>query len=211
MNIERVPLRQNPKLFDKLIGEIQQGLADNLEWLNHAFGRCERLVKNIDGRRYYSPNIYVGGNEYELISPDSNFGNYCFFVLNEPENLEYEVGDDTRLRTPFDIIFWVDMRTIPSGADRNTEAVKQDILHTLNGRIHTRYGRYFVTRIYDRAENVFNGFTLDEVDNQFLMQPFCGWRFYGELDVFTECDYEPEPEPTPEPDEPENPDDNGNG
>jgi hypothetical protein len=42
--------------------------------------------------------------------------------------------------------------------------------------------------VYERAENVFEGYSLDEVDNQFLMQPFAGLRITGELIVDEECD-----------------------
>jgi hypothetical protein len=48
-------------------------------------------------------------------------------------------------------------------------------------------GSFTVQRIYERAENVFDGFTLDEVDNQFLMSPFAGFRFYGEMIVTNDC------------------------
>ena len=80
--------RSNANAIEELIpsasGYIQEGLAKNLGWLNYAFGKAERLVKDYKGKRVYSPNLYVGKNEYELITPDSNIGNYCFFVLDEP-------------------------------------------------------------------------------------------------------------------------------
>jgi hypothetical protein len=44
-----------------------------------------------------------------------------------------------------------------------------------------------VSRIYERAENVFRGYTMDEVDNQFLMSPFAGWRFDGLLTIKNDC------------------------
>ena len=55
--MERVPIIKKPELFDRVIGFIQQGLADGLPWLNYSFGRSERLVKSIQGKRYYTPNI----------------------------------------------------------------------------------------------------------------------------------------------------------
>lgn len=60
--MDRVPIIKNPELFDRVIANIQKGLADGLPWLNYSFGRAERLVKSIQGKRYYTPNIYVGGN-----------------------------------------------------------------------------------------------------------------------------------------------------
>ena len=51
--MERVPIPKNPELFDRVISDIQKGLADNLPWLDHSFGRAERLVKSINGKKYY--------------------------------------------------------------------------------------------------------------------------------------------------------------
>lgn len=196
--MERIPIKTNPALFDKVIGYIQTGLADNLTWLNYAFGKAERLVKNFNGKRVYSPNLYVGKNEYELITPDSGIGNYCFFTLDEPQDVSWNVGDRTYIKAPFSLIVWVDLRTIETEDERNTESIKQDILRTLNGKLWMKEGRITINKIWEKAENIFKGFTLDEIDNQFLMQPFCGWRFEGILEAYTDCSTET---PTPTPDE----------
>lgn len=185
--MERVPIKANPQLFDKVIANLQQGLADNLAWLDYSFGKAERLIKVIQGKRYYTPNIYIGNNDYMLIAPDSNIGNYSFFVLDDPQQVDWEVGDTSVIKVPFSLIVWVDMRTIDSRDERNTESVKQQILRALNGGIWLRHGSIKINRIYERAENVFSGFTLDEVDNQFLMQPYCGWRFTGIMQIKDDC------------------------
>ena len=78
------------------------------------------------------------------------------------------------------------MRKVSDDDERNTEAVKEEILLALED-ITLRKGRFTVTRIYERAENVFAGFTLDEVDNQFMMSPYAGWRFYGEMMITNDC------------------------
>ena len=179
--------RTNPVLVDSVIDEIQTQMADNLKWMNNIFGRVERLAKVINGKTIYSANQYKAGNDYTLIAPDSGLGNFAFFVLDEPETLEYNRFDRTHFKTPCSMIVWVDMRTIPSGAERNSEAVKQEITRFLNGGLFLRSGRFFVNRIFNKAESIFKGFTLDEVDNQFLMQPFCGWRFEGEIEYLDTC------------------------
>ena len=72
-------------------------------------------------------------------------------------------------------------------AARELEAVKADILRALNGGIRMRHGAFRIDEIYTRAENVLQGFTTDEVDNQFLMSPFCGFRFHGTMTVMDVC------------------------
>lgn len=188
MAIERIYKQpeSNPKLFDKTIQNLQDALG-GLSWLNHIFGRCERLVKVVDGQRRYTPNVYCGRDEYILLTPDNtDLGNYCFFVMEEPQTVT-KPSQMYRLRSPFSLVVWYDQRTIPNDADgRNTEAVKDDILRTIHDA-WIKNGYVNVERIYERAENVFEVFSLDEVDNQFLMSPFAGLRLTGEMIVNEDC------------------------
>ena len=188
MAISRVPLRQNPKLFDRPIGQLQQGLADRLGWLDYSFGRAERLAKVIDGRRYYTPNVYVGRNDYEVIMPDTiKFGNYSFFVLDEPQEVNHPMQEQVHVSAPFSLIVWVDMRKVGDEVDeRNTEAVKESVLMAI-GDIHLQRGRVTIERIYERAENVWQGFTQDETQNQFMMSPYAGFRFTGVITTVNDC------------------------
>ena len=174
-------------LFDKVIQGLQDALGE-LSWLNHIFGRSERLVKMVEGRKYYTPNVYAKNGEYISLVPDNTeLGNYCFFVLDEPQVVSVPMGLQNRLKAPFALVVWVDMRTVENKDARNTEYVKEQLLKTIR-RAWLRHGAVSVERVYQRAENVFDGYSLDEVDNQFLMQPFAGLRITGELIVDEECD-----------------------
>lgn len=178
--------KPNPHLFDVAINEIQTALYNECAWLNNIFGRCERLVKEINGRKEFTANWYKGGNDYIWIAPDEGLGNFCFFVLDEPTDLEtYFAGDVTRCNIGFSLIVWCDLRTINVG--RDTEAVKEEILKILNGHVHLFAGRMTVNKIYERAENVFREFDYDEIDNQFMMHPFAAFRYEGELIIDTSC------------------------
>lgn len=186
----RAPKINNPKLVDRTIGDIQDGLVTGLPWLNYAFGRSERLVKMIDDEKVFTPNIYKGGNEYVLLTPDSKVGNFSFFYLDDPQDLDDEIipGTTGNISVDFSIIFWFDLRKIFNDANnRNTEDVKSQILKILNGGFHLKSGRIKMNRVYETAENIYKGFSLDEVDNQFLMHPFYGFRFAGEMTVFENC------------------------
>jgi hypothetical protein len=188
MAINRVPTIANPELFDRVIADIQKGLADNLGWLTRSFGRAERLVKIIGGKRYYTPNVYAGGNEYLPVSPDAKLGNFSFFVLDDPQTVDWLPNIQSDWKTPFSVIFWFDMRTITNDANnRNIEKVKAEILHVLNGGFWLRSGGITINRVYERAENIYKGFTLDEVDNQFLMHPYAGLRFEGVMSIQQPC------------------------
>ena len=187
--MERVPIPKNPELFDRVISDIQKGLADNLPWLDHSFGRAERLVKSINGKKYYTPDVYAGGNDYILIAPDDKVvGNFSFFVIDDPQDVDWITGRQSDYKAQFSLIVWVDMRRVTNEADnRNTEAVKFQIMRALNGGFWLKSGSIKINRIYERAENVFKGFTFNELDNQFLMHPFAGFRFEGVMTVKETC------------------------
>lgn len=177
-------------LFDRVIQGLQDALGE-LSWLNHIFGRSERLVKMVEGRKYFTPNVYRKNGEYISLVPDNTeLGNYSFFVLSEPQQVGVPMGRQNRVKAPFSLIVWVDTRTIDLWEEkdtRNTEYLKEQLLKTIQ-RAWIRHGSVTVDRVYQLAENVFDGYTLDEVDNQYLMAPFAGFRLIGEMIVDEECD-----------------------
>lgn len=190
MAINNAPVIPNAVMLDRVIGEIQTGLAANLAWLNAAFGRAQRLSKEMNGKRIITPNVYCGGlqgrgdNDYLEVSPDSRIGNFSFFLVDDPQRIDWNPGQETEFTVPFSLIFWFDLRTIfNSATNRNTEYVKAQILRVLNGRSGwaLRDGRITINRCYEQAANIYRGFSLEEIDNQFLMHPYAGFRFEGEL------------------------------
>ena len=189
MAIERLYLQtEEPKLFDRPIQDMQRSIAKKLLFIDHVFGRCERLVKESDGRKVYTPNVYAGRDEYILLTPDNtDLGNYCFFVREDPEQMVEGFGNHGRMRCPFSLVVWVDLRTIEDEDERNVYDVELKVLDAVASPGVLRSGGLTVNRVYHRAENVFDGFTLDEVDNQFLMSPFFGLRVQMELWVDEDC------------------------
>ena len=189
------PIIQNPVMLDEIIGEIQTGLIENISWLDAAFGRAQRLTKNVNGKRIITPNVYCGGwnghgpNDYIEVSPDAKIGNFSFFEIDDPQTIN--AGPWARdVKAPFGLIVWFDLTRIYDVADdRNTEKLKAEILHVLNGRAgwHLTNGRVQVNKIYERAENIYRGYTLTEIDNQFLMHPYAGFRFEGMLEYNELC------------------------
>ena len=189
------PVIQNPVMLDKVIGEIQTGLVENITWLDVAFGRAQRLAKMANGKRIITPNVFCGGwnghgpNDYLEVSPDSKIGNFSFFEIEDPQTID--AGPWAReIKAPFGLIVWFDLTRVYNVADnRNTERLKAEILHVLNGRAgwHLTGGRVLVNKIYERAENIYRGYTLTEIDNQFLMHPYAGFRFDGLLEFDELC------------------------
>lgn len=187
MIIEKVPTIKDPALFDCVVVALQKVLADNLNWLDHSFGRAERLIKAIRGHNYYTPNIYISGNEYLDLTPDSGLGNYSFFVFEDPESYDWGDRIQGRWKTKFSIVFWFDLRTVSNDASyRNINQIKADIINILRNSVIDE-GWITINQVYEKAENIFDGYTLEEVDNQFLMHPYAGLRFEGEMTINQPC------------------------
>lgn len=189
------PVIDNPVMLDRVIGEIQRGLTDNIPWLDVAFGRSQRLTKKINGKKVVTPNVYCGGwnghgpNDYIEVSPDSKIGNFAFFEIEDPQTIDAGPWART-IKAPFGLIVWFDLTRVYNQPDnRNTELLKAEILRVLNGRSGWALskGRLTFNRIYERAENIYRGYTLSEIDNQFLMHPFGGFRFDGVLEFDELC------------------------
>jgi hypothetical protein len=195
MGTINAPVIKNPVMLDRIIGEIQHGLVENIEWLDAAFGRAQRLTKEMNGKRIVTPNVFCGGwkghgpNDYIEVSPDSKIGNFSFFEIDDPQTIN--AGPWAReIKAPFGLVVWFDLtRVYDEASNRNTEQLKAQILHVLNGRAgwHLTGGRIVINKIYERAENIYRGYTLSEIDNQFLMHPFAGFRFDGLLEFEELC------------------------
>lgn len=190
METDFLPRITTPYLFDKVIRELQQALKDGLPWLENSFGRVERRVTEVNDRRLYVPAIYEQDGMYGVMLPDDRLGCYSFFVMHEPQEVLNRMQTEVRIKSPFSLIVWVDMRRVEKKMrmpdERNTEYIKEQVLSVLE-TASKRKGHISINRIYERAENVFDGFSLDEVKNQFLMSPFAGFRFYGEMIVTNDC------------------------
>ena len=189
MEMNKAPIRKNPQLLDALFADIQRGLVAKFGWLDKAFGRAERLVRySAQKKKIYTPNVFAGGNEYIDVTPDANIGNFSFFWVDDPQNVDAERNVNISINTGFSLIVWVDIRKVYNDRkERNKELLKREILDALNGGIWIKDGRVEITKVWELAENVYRGFTLDEIDNQFMMQPYCGFRFEGKLRITESC------------------------
>lgn len=189
------PIDPDAIMVDRVIAEMQEGLADQFDWLDAVFGRAQRITRVINGRRVIVPACYCGGwnghgeNDYIEVSPDSKIGNFVFFEVDDPETIEAGVWG-RRITAPFSLIFWgnLDVLNKEKGI-RNGYLAKDYFLKFLAGRYgwHLSSGNILVSRMYERAENIYRGYSLDEVDAQYLMQPYYGVRIEGELTFNEYC------------------------
>ena len=187
--IPGIPKPSEPKLVDALIGDIQDALKANLSWLDYSFGRSQRLVTMKDGAEKYFPGIYLDKGDYINVFPNDQYGNFSFFSVEDPQEIPaYSPNNFNIIKVRYGLVIWYDASRIFSATDdRNTEALKADVLRVLGREGKYVHGNVTVDRIYDRAENIYRGYNLKEVDTQFLMYPYGGFRLEGELKYKETC------------------------
>lgn len=183
-----VPVLVDPKMIDIVFSEIQTALTTKLAWLDGAYGKAQRLKRLKDDRQIVYPAIYTGttqGKGYEDASPSDHFGNYCFFVTYDPEEIIMWNKINVDLRSQFGLIFWFDFRKIyPTDWQRRTiDNVKSEVVEFFRSTSF-RNSQVTISRFYEDAENIYRTFTDKEIDNQFLMRPFGGFRIEGTVKYF---------------------------
>lgn len=180
--IPAVPVNDNPVLFDKVIAQIQQTLKDELSWLDYSFGRAQKLVENREQREYIYPGVHIGNGEYVNVFPDDELGNFSFFMIEDPQRVDFNARSFNAISTKYSLIVWLNLDKIFAGEkDRDSEKIKAEVLEVLTRRIYMSYGRVTVEEIYEEAKNIYKGYSIREIDSQFLMQPYYGMRFEGEM------------------------------
>ena len=187
------PTLDTPVLIDQALAEIGTTLLAGLSWLDKAYGKCQRLVElGEGGQRLVSPFVYVGAadqaGEYLGLFPDESVGNFCFFDMEDNESIEWNAGITSRHIVTFGLIFWFDFREVypVNHLTRTAENVKADVLQIL----HTKPLTLSAVRpagFVDRVENIYAGFNHREIEKQFLMRPFGGFRLNGELRFDQPC------------------------
>ena len=173
----------SPVLFEETIAEIQDALAAKVTWLGNIFGKAQKMLDTVEGKRKRYPAVYdnMGNNQYENMLPDSEYNNYCFFVLgDEQEILPNSNPRHPKLKTEIGIIFWFDLEQILVANDRRLEQVKKELVEVLSNLTLTT-GSIVLSKIHEDADNIFKEFDINELEATYLMQPHAGLRFNGEI------------------------------
>lgn len=188
MTIPEIPKPANPTLTDEVIAQIQDVLKAKLSWLDYSFGKAQRLTELKDRKKRYFPGVHIANGRYINVFPDQGLGNFSFFKAEDPQTVNFIPHNSNTVKTPCSIIFWFNLNDVFSNSpDRNIEAVKAQILKILTSELFLTAGRISVFKIYEYAENVYKGYSIDEIESQFLMQPYAGIRFECEILTVEKC------------------------
>jgi hypothetical protein len=172
----------SPALLDAACKAVGDALETRLSWLTNAYGRAEKKERTRDGQRIQYPAVYCGGNEYLMLFPDGHLSNFCFFDVTDGYTAEWTPRRYWQVKATVGLIFWFDMRTVYASnhESKTAENVKDAVLTALGATLGPAV-RFTVNRILDRSENIFRGYSISEIDNQFMMRPYGCFRLEGEL------------------------------
>lgn len=187
-NLPKAPKPTNPVMIDRALSYMQDEFISKIGWLDHAFGRAQTLVTKQEQKIYYYPAVYIGNNEYLNVLPGQEVGNRIFFVIDDPQTVNFNPRLYNVIKSPISLICWYDLsRIYADSSERNTEEIKRQILRVLTEMTMPNATRITVEEIYEKAENIFRGYSIREIDTQYLMQPFAGIRIDGTLTYREEC------------------------
>jgi hypothetical protein len=177
-----------PALIDQAVEGVNTVLKANLSWLTGAYGKAEKRERTKDSQRVQYPAVYCGNNEYLGMFPDDKLGCFSFFDIADGYTIEWQPRRYWKATANAGLVVWVDMRRVyPTTHQVKTlENVKQDVLTALQSALSPAL-RFTVNRAFDRTENIYRGYTISEIDNQFAMRPYGCFRLEGVLNYEFSC------------------------
>lgn len=193
--IINIAKKKSPVLLDKALQEIQAILLSKLKWLNYAFGRSYRLVEHtINGNDFVYPAVYNNAGEYLSVLPNDTLGNFSWFDIYDPQDIENTVLSKAKITITGAIIFWYTLDSIYDDASvLHTEEVKNEILSVLGTPGYLSSGSHIeLTGISERFENIYKGYLMQSgeipsLDKQYFMYPFAGLRVEFKLTIQKIC------------------------
>lgn len=161
-----------------------------LSWLTYAFGLADRVVEFKDGKAKVFPAIYQDTNKKELLSlePSDLHQAFCFWVKDE--EVETEENNWSRLIINVSLIFYMDLRDIaPSENWKLTKTkIRQDILEAIRQTKYSGLGVLEpVSIIEDDITSIYDGFTMEQIDNKFKIYPKNALRINFRFGYLREC------------------------
>lgn len=178
------PTKVDPKLSDVAFDEINAVLKANLTWLDNTYSNIERLRTN----KLIFPKVYVGTKKnrgYLSLFPDSHLGNYCYIELMEHETIP-EAGS-SRNDVDFKIVFFFNYEKIYTDHKlRTIENVKRDVL-TILERYPFQASQFRTGKIYEKAEDIFRGYSYKEINDTYMMRPYGALAIEGKIKFIEQC------------------------
>lgn len=180
---------ENPKLLDIPIKELTEAMELNLNWLDSAFGKIEKFTEKKGRETITYPAVPIQGKkgiEYLKVFPDSHIGNFSYCEIGQ-QSINHAPNQFFDFGFELGIVFWFDYRKLFQNSELNTiENVKDSILSFFNNYSFSTL-KLRVKSIIEDVDEIYRGFSHREIENQFLMRPFGGFRINFDVKVAQKC------------------------
>lgn len=171
---------QTPVLTDAFIVAFNAKIIQTLPWLTNRLGKVQEITKHLDGKYVKTPAMFDINTDYIDIFPDDKLVNYSWFQFNTVE--PFSSLRMARIRAKANFNLFVDLRTIyPNVQSRNSENLKLQVLTALKA-MRLSNSSFQVINVSERFADVYKGFKINEIDDKYFMQPYCGLSF--SLDIY---------------------------
>jgi hypothetical protein len=177
----------NPSLIlkglDLKIETIKGSLSD-LTWLSKSFGLADRIVDMKDDKPYIFPVVFESNMKDPIpMTPSDDYNAFSFWVRSGDAELQSETNLTNPLVTyPVSCIFYIDIKKLDnvSTYKETKSKLTEDIFHFFNT---VQPGCLLVAKkfIEDDITKVYDGFTLEQMDNKFKMYP--KWACRMDFDI----------------------------
>jgi len=177
---------------DKKIQDIQSLVTSTLTWVTKSFGLADRIVEQRAEKDYIFPAAFEA-NKIDPINllPGDAWNAYCFWV--KTGTASFDLNTNFPPKNPIitynvSCIFYVDIRRINNTLTYKETKSKltEDIFNFFN-KVKFK-GELVQTRfIDDDITRVFDGFSLDQIDNLYKMYPKWACRMDFEMSFRDDC------------------------
>lgn len=193
--IPTTPTKSGPKLLDTPFDEITQAMKLNINWIDNCYGKIEKYKKTMDGRTKRFPGIYVGTKNnmgYLDLFPDSRLGNFMYIEVTR-QDIQDDIFQKGKYDIDFSMIFWFNYKTVYK-TDHNAktiENVKSEVKNFIKTYSFQSITSLTMLSFEEGADNIYAGLDHDEIENQFLMRPFGGFRLNLNMQYLERCESDP--------------------
>jgi hypothetical protein len=172
-------------MITNTINAIASILGGKLPWIDNAYGKAYTLYDS-EGRIYPAAHLY--GNEYVSLLPNDTLGNYLFFEIEDPSIVVGSTQEHFVSSFRTNLIVWFNIESVygPVAEQILTDSIKKDIVLALAPKFYPM-ATINVLEVYESAENIFRYYPLTQVNTQFLMLPYYGFRFVLNIKEKTIC------------------------
>jgi len=187
-----VPIFTGLKNIDLRLQNMAIYLGKEISWLDYSFGLADRITQQRD-EPYIFPAAWMSNTVDPFDCLPNDQYTYSFWLAGDLTSIEYDdiysVNKIPLIQQDVSVIFFVDLRHVSKSSSYNItrSQCRQDIMDSLN--VMSGIDANFEPREYieNDMKQIYDGFSIEAVDNQKKELPFWAIRINGILSFRPDC------------------------